>query len=198
MFDEYISDPAKPVPFTEEITTDIPKTYMIEDQRFVAQRPDVLVYKTETLEKDITFAGNVIADLFVSTTGTDADWVVKLIDVFPADSVSSNSVNYHEYEMLVRGNILRGKFRESLETPKPFTPGEITNIKFDLLDINHTFKKGHRIMIQVQSSWFPLFDLNPQKFVDIYNAKESDFQKAKQRVYFSKEYPSRIILKEIY
>ena len=198
MFDEYISDPAKPVPFTEEITTDIPKTYMIEDQRFVAQRPDVLVYKTETLEKDITFAGNVIADLFVSTTGTDADWVVKLIDVFPADSVSSNSVNYHEYEMLVRGNILRGKFRESLETPKPFTPGEITNIKFDLLDINHTFKKGHRIMIQVQSSWFPLFDLNPQKFVDIYNAEESDFQKATHRVYFSKEYPSRIVLKEIY
>ena len=115
-FDEYVSDPAKPVPFTKKITTDIPKTYMVEDQRFAALRPDVLVYKTEVLDNDITFAGNVIADLFVSTTGTDADWVVKLIDVFPADAVSSDSVVYSEYEMMVRGNILRGKFRESLPT----------------------------------------------------------------------------------
>jgi hypothetical protein len=195
-FDEYISDPAKPVPFTKEITTDVPKEYMVEDQRFAARRPDVLVYETGILDNDITFTGNVIADLFVSTTGTDADWVVKLIDVFPADS-SSDSVVYSEYQMLVRGNILRGKFRESLETQKPFTPGEITNIKFDLLDINHTFKKGHRIMVQIQSSWFPLFDRNPQKFVNIYNADESDFQKATQRVYFSEEYPSRIILRKI-
>ena len=196
-FDEYVSDPAKPVPFTKEITTDVPKTYMVEDQRFTAGRPDVLVYKTETLDNDITFAGNVTADLFVSTSGTDADWVVKLIDVFPADSSSSDNVVDSEYEMLVRGNILRGKFRESLEIPKAFTPGEVTNIKLDLLDINHTFKKGHKIMVQIQSSWFPLFDRNPQKFVDIYNAEESDFQKAIQRVYFSKEYPSRIILEKI-
>jgi putative CocE/NonD family hydrolase len=196
-FDEYISDPAKPVPFTSEITTDVPKTYMVEDQRFAAFRPDVLVYKTDVLENDITFAGNVTADLFVSTTGTDADWVVKLIDVFPADSSITDSVIYSEYQMMVRGNILRGKFREGLETAKPFTPGEVTNIKFDLLDINHTFKKGHRIMVQVQSSWFPLFDRNPQKFVDIYNAREEDFQKATHRVYFSKGYPSRIILQEI-
>jgi hypothetical protein len=196
-FDEFISDPAKPVPFTKDITTDVPKTYMIEDQRFAAQRPDVLVYKTEILDSNIKFAGNVTADLFVFTSGTDADWVVKLIDVFPADSASSDSVVYSEYQMLVRGNILRGKFRESLETPKPFMPGVVTNIKFDLMDISHTFKKGHKIMVQIQSSWFPLFDRNPQKFVDIYNAKESDFQKATQRIYFSKEYPSKIILEEI-
>jgi hypothetical protein len=171
---------------------------MVEDQRFAPYRPDVLVYKTGILDNDITFAGNVTADLFVSTSGTDADWIVKLIDVFPADSSITDSVVYSEYQMMVRGNILRGKFREGLETPKPFTPGEVTNIKFDLLDINHTFKKGHRIMVQVQSSWFPLFDRNPQKFVDIYNAKEEDFQKATNRVYFSKEYPSRIILQEIH
>jgi putative CocE/NonD family hydrolase len=196
-FDEYVSDPAKPVPYTSKITIDYPRPYMVEDQRFTVSRPDVLVYKTEILDKDITFAGTVTADLFVSTTGTDADWVVKLIDVFPADSSITDSVVYSEYQMMVRGNILRGKFRESLETPKPFKPGEVTNIKFDLLDINHTFKKGHRIMVQIQSSWFPLFDRNPQKFVDIYNAKEEDFQKATQRVYFSKQYPSRIILQEI-
>jgi uncharacterized protein len=195
-FDEYISDPSKPVPFTKEITTEIPKSYMVEDQRFTAGRPDVLVYKTEVLNKDITFAGNVTADLFVSTTGTDADWIVKLIDVFPADSFSADGVVYSEYEMMVRGNILRGKFRESLETPKPFIPGKITEVKFDLMDINHTFKKGHRIMVQIQSSWFPLFDRNPQKFIDIYNAKDDDFQKAAQKVYFSDKYPSRIILKQ--
>ncbi len=155
------------------------------------------MYKTEILDSDITFAGDATADLFVSTSGTDADWIVKLIDVFPADSASSNGIVYSEYEMMVRGNILRGKFREGLKTPQPFIPGKVTNIKFDLMDINHTFKKGHRIMVQVQSSWFPLFDCNPQKFVDIYNAKESDFQKATQRVYFSSKYPSRIILREI-
>jgi uncharacterized protein len=197
MYDEYISDPGKPVPFTQEIATDIPKSYMVEDQRFVARRSDVLVYQTEILNKNFTFAGNVTADLFVSTSGTDADWIVKLVDVFPADSASSDGVVYSEYEMMVRGNILRGKFRESFENPKPFTPGEITNIKFDLMDINHTFKKGHRIMVQVQSSWFPLFDRNPQKFVDIYNANEDDFQKATQRVYFSEKYHSRLILREI-
>ena len=170
---------------------------MVEDQRFTDSRSDVLVYRTEILDSNITFAGGVAADLFVSTTGTDADWIVKLIDVFPNDSVSPEGLDYGNYEMLVRGNILRGKFRKSLEMPEPFIPGKVTNIKFALMDINHTFKKGHRIMIQIQSSWFPLFDRNPQKFVDIYNAEENDFQKAEQKVYFSKKYPSRIVLKEI-
>ena len=196
-FDAYISDPSNPVPFTKQITTDIPKSYMVEDQRFTDSRSDVLVYRTEILDSNITFAGGVAADLFVSTTGTDADWIVKLIDVFPNDSVSPEGLDYGNYEMLVRGNILRGKFRKSLEMPEPFIPGKVTNIKFALMDINHTFKKGHRIMIQIQSSWFPLFDRNPQKFVDIYNAEENDFQKAEQKVYFSKKYPSRIVLKEI-
>ncbi len=197
-YDEYISDPSKPVPFTKEITTDVPKPYMLEDQRFAASRTDVLFYETETLTDDLTYAGNITADLYVSTSGTDADWVVKLIDVFPADSASSNNVVYSEYQMMVRGNILRGKFRNSLETPEPFTPDEITNVRFDLLDINHTFKKGHKIMIQIQSSWFPLFDRNPQTFVDIYNADESDFQKATQRVYFSDKFPSRIVLERLW
>ena len=196
-YDGYISDPDKPVPFTTNMSLEIPKSYMLEDQRFVATRPDVLVYQTDILEDDYTFAGEAFADLYVSTTGTDADWIVKLIDVFPADSATTNSIVFSDYQMMVRGNILRGKFRESLEHPVPFEPGKITNIKFDLLDINHTFKKGHKIMIQIQSSWFPLFDRNPQKFVDIYNADESDFQKAENRVYYSKEYPSRIILKKI-
>jgi putative CocE/NonD family hydrolase len=196
-YDEYISDPFKPVPYTKKIVTEYPKDYMVEDQRFAASRTDVLVYETEVLDSNITIAGNLTVDLYVSTSGTDADWVVKLIDVFPADSDSSGGVIYSEYEMMVRGNILRGKFRESLENPVPFTPGEVTNIKFDLLDVNHTFKKGHRIMVQIQSSWFPLFDRNPQKFVDIYNAEEDDFQKAVQRVYFSEKYPSRIILNGI-
>ncbi|HVO74573.1 MAG TPA: CocE/NonD family hydrolase [Ignavibacteriaceae bacterium] len=195
-FDEYISDPFKPVPYTKKIVTSYPKDYMVEDQRFAARRPDVLNYGTNILDSDIAASGNVTADLFVSTSGTDADWVVKLIDVFPADSDSSAGIIYSEYEMMVRGNIMRGKFRESFENPKPFIPGEITNIKFDLQDINHTFKKGHRIMVQIQNSWFPIYDLNPQIFVDIYNADEKDFQKATQRVYFSRQYPSRIILNE--
>jgi hypothetical protein len=192
VFDEYISDPSRPVPFTAAITTDVPKPYMTEDQRFAFQRPDVLSYETEVLTDDITVVGNITVDFFVSTSGTDADWVVKLIDVFPKDSASADSAVYSEYQMLVRGDILRGKFRESLETPKPFIPGEVTNIKFNLNAIDHTFKKRHKIMIQVQSSWFPLFDLNPQKFCDIYNADESDFQKAVHRVYFSSEYLSKL------
>ncbi len=191
-FDEYISDPSKPVPFTSKITTDVPKPYMVEDQRFAFQRPDVLSYETEILTNDITVVGSITVDFFVSTSGTDADWVVKLIDVFPSDSASTDSVVYSEYQMLVRGDILRGKFRESLENLKPFIPGEVTNIKFNLNAIDHTFKKRHKIMIQVQSSWFPLFDINPQKFCDIYNADESNFQKAKQRVYFSGDYSSNI------
>ncbi len=195
-FDEYISDPSKPVPFTQKITTEIPKSYMNEDQRFAARRPDVLIYETEVLGNNITFTGDVTADLYVSTSGTDADWVVKLIDVFPADSASSDNIVYSEYQMMVRGNIMRGKFRDGFDNPKPFTPGKVSNVKFDLLDVNHTFKKKHKIMIQIQSSWFPLFDRNPQKFVDINSAKDSDFQKATQCVFFSQEYPSRIILKK--
>jgi putative CocE/NonD family hydrolase len=194
LFHQYISDPAKPVPFTAKITTHMPREYMTEDQRFAARRPDVLVYKSERLEKDITIVGPITADLFVSTTGTDSDWVVKLIDVLPDDTPGTENAVLGGYQMLLRAEILRGKFRNSYEKPEPMEPGRITHIQFTMNDVNHTFKKGHRIMVHIQSSWFPLFDRNPQKFVDIYNADESDFQIATQRIYFSSQYPSGLIL----
>lgn len=192
-YDEYISDPANPVPLTAEITTDVPRPFMVEDQRFVSDRPDVLVYSTGILKEDLTVSGPVTADLYVSTSGTDCDWVVKLIDVFP-DGNRSAAQHLKGYQMLVRGEIMRSKFRNSFENPEPMKPGEITHIKFNLNDVNHTFLKGHKIMVQIQSSWFPWFDRNPQKFTDIYSADEKDFQKAEQRIYFSKDSPSGIYI----
>ncbi len=195
-FDEYVSDPAKPVPYTNEISINRNAGYMIEDQRFAARRPDVLTYQTEALKEDMTMAGPMVADLFVSTTGTDADFVVKLIDVYP-DNAPNNSplggqVRMGGFQMLVRGEVMRGKFRNSFSKPEAFTPGKTAEVKFDLQDVNHTFKAGHRIMIQVQSSWFPLVDRNPQKFVDIYNAADSDFQKATHRVFHSAKLSSHL------
>ena len=195
-FDEYLSDPKNPVPFTAQITTTMPKPFMVEDQRFVSQRPDVLTYQTESLDSSISIIGPVKAQLFVSTSGTDADWVVKLIDVFPEDStggfVKPQNKKMTGYQMLVRGEIMRGKFRNSYEHPEPFVPNEITRVEFTLNDIFHTFQPGHRIMLQIQSSWFPLFDMNPQKFLDINRASESDFQKAIQRIYHTFQSPSAI------
>lgn len=198
LFDEYISDPAKPAPFTAQVTTSMPREYMVEDQRFAAVRPDVLVYESDALEKDLAIAGPVTAKLFVSSSGSDCDWVVKLIDVYP-DSVPGNesnpcNVKMGGYQMLLRGEIFRAKFRRSYENPQPLKPGEITAVEFTLNDVCHTFLKGHKIMVQVQSSWFPLFDRNPQTFADIYNAKEEDFQKAAQRVYRSEKFPSGLVL----
>lgn len=199
LFDEYISDPAKPVPYTAKFydsQTYYYKTYMNEDQRFAASRPDVLVYETDPLEADLTMAGPIQADLFVSTSGTDADWVVKIIDVYPDGEKNPednpNNAEFGGYQRLVRFDIMRGKFRNSLEKPEPFVPGKVTEVKFALNDVDHTFKKGHKIMVQIQSSFFPFFDRNPQKFVDIYSAKETDFQKANNRVFFSAKYPSHI------
>jgi hypothetical protein len=199
LFDEYISDPAKPVPYTAKFydsQTYYYKTYMNEDQRFAASRPDVLVYETDPLEADLTMAGPIQADLFVSTSGTDADWVVKIIDVYPDGEKNPednpNNAEFGGYQKLVRFDIMRGKFRNSLEKPEPFVPGKVTEVKFALNDVDHTFKKGHKIMVQIQSSFFPFFDRNPQKFVDIYSAKETDFQKANNRVFFSTKYPSHI------
>jgi len=196
LFDEYISDPAHPVPYTQQITQHMLKEYMDEDQRFAVKRNDVLVYETDPLNKDITLAGPIEANLYVSTSGTDADWVVKLIDVFPdsAIGVPSNQDNgkMGGYQMMVRGDIMRGKYRNSFSKPEPFIPNKITKISFQLQDVLHTFKKGHRIMAQIQSSWFPLADRNPQKFENIYFANDSDFQKTTQKVYFSKEFPSNI------
>lgn len=198
-FDTYISDPNKPVPFSAETRTSQGHLWMVEDQRFAASRPDVLVYESVVLDEDITIAGPVIADLFVSTTGTDADWIVKLIDVYPGDFPDNKpnpaGVRMGHFQMLVGADAFRGKYRKSFEKPEPFVPDKVTEIKYDLRDKCHTFKKGHRIMVQVQSTWFPVIDRNPQKFVDIYHAKESDFQKATHRVYRSSAHSSHLKLR---
>lgn len=186
-FDEFISDPAKPVPYTLEHTQGYPRGYPTHDQRFAASRPDVLVYETEPLEEDLTFAGPLTATLHVSTTGTDADWVIKLIDVyagdFPDPKPNPAYVAMGGYQQLVRGDVFRGKFRNSFEKPEPFKPGEVAKIEFEIPDICHTFRRGHRVMIHVQSTWFPLVDRNPQTFVNIPTAKPEDFQKATHRIY---------------
>lgn len=193
-YSEYVSDPAKPVPYTRAIRFGVSREVLGEDQRFAATRPDVLVFEGEQLAQDITIAGPIVASLQVSTTGTDADWVVKLIDVFPDDSagVTKSGVPVGGYQMLVRGDVFRGKFRKSLSRPEPFTPKKVTNVEFELRDVLHCFKKGHRFMVQIQSTWFPLVDRNPQKFVNIRTAKESDFQKATHRVYHSPRYPTHL------
>lgn len=188
-FDEYISDPDKPVPFTSTIRVIRGADFMYEDQRFAAQRPDVLVYESDVLTEDVTISGNVFADLFVSTTGTDADFVVKLIDVYPGDAPNNSPVNPQKamggFQLLIRGEVMRAKFRKNFSKPEAMVPGKIENVKFDMQDAAHRFKKGHKIMVQVQSSWFPLVDRNPQKFVNIYKADESDFQKATHKVFTS-------------
>jgi len=195
-FDEYVSDPMNPVPYMEDVHSGRPEKYMNDDQRFASRRPDVMVYQTDILTEDITLTGPLSADLFVSTTGTDADFVVKLIDVFPPDLKPQKDQNIRVppggYQMLVRGEVFRGKYRNSFEKPEPFVPGEVTEINYEIPDVAHTFKKGHRIMIQVQSSWFPLVDRNPQKFVNIYECSDSDFRKATHRIYHDAKYPSHI------
>jgi hypothetical protein len=195
-FDEYVSDPMKPVPYAEAVHVNRTAEYMTDDQRFASRRPDVMVYQTDALPDDITLTGPLTADLFVSTTGTDADYIVKLIDVFPpdtkADIPTDVKVPLGGYQMLVRGEVFRGKYRNSFEKPEPFIPGMVTEVKFGMPDIAHTFKKGHRIMVQVQNSWFPLVDRNPQKFLDIYTCSDSDFQKATQRIYHDASYASSI------
>jgi uncharacterized protein len=195
-FDEYVSDPARPVPFQEQVDIGMTATYMLDDQRFASRRPDVLVYQTPVLEQDVTLAGPIDAKLFVSTTGTDSDWVVKVIDVYPADYPDPNpnptGVRMGGFQQLVRGDVMRGTFRDSFEKPAPFQPGEPTAVNFTLPDVHHTFRSGHRIMVQVQSTWFPLVDRNPQKLVNIYKASAEDFQKATQRVYRSQGQASKL------
>jgi len=195
-FDEYVSDPAHPVPFINGTNIGMTREYMVEDQRFASRRPDVLVYQTDILDRDVTLAGPIKATLFVSTTGTDSDFIVKLIDVFP-DSTADPDPNPKDvkmggYQMLVRGEPMRARFRNSFSTPEAMTPGTVTKVEFTLPDVNHAFLRGHRIMIQIQSSWFPLIDRNPQKFVDINRATEADFQKSTQRVYRSGANRSRV------
>jgi putative CocE/NonD family hydrolase len=200
-FDSYVSDPAHPVPYRNRPVDmtypyDHPGswyTWLVQDQRFVDQRPDVLTWQTEELKDDVTLAGQVTAKLFVSTTGSDADWVVKLIDVYPEKFLQDWKLS--GYELMIADEIFRGRFRNSFEKPEAMKPNEVTPFTIDLHTANHLFKKGHRIMVQVQSTWFPLYDRNPQKFVpNIFEAKESDFQKATQRVYRSKQFPSSVTI----
>jgi uncharacterized protein len=200
-FYEYTSDPAHPVPYTEDVHSRRTREYMTDDQRFAERRPDVLTFKTIVLENDITIAGEVIADIATSISTTDVDFVVKIIDVFPDDftyagGTKGNGKEYPMggYEMLVRGEIMRGKYRNSFEKPEPFVPNKITNVKYALPDIAHTFKKGHRIMIQIQSSWFPLADRNPQQFLNIYNAEEKDYIKSNIKIYHSGVNQTKFIL----
>ncbi|HEV2801085.1 MAG TPA: CocE/NonD family hydrolase [Pyrinomonadaceae bacterium] len=186
-FDEYVSDPAHPVPHINRISLGMTGDYMIQDQRFATRRADVLVYQTEPLKNDLTLAGPVKASLTVSSTGTDSDFVVKLIDVFPNETPdptpNPKQVRMGGYQMLVRGEPMRARFRNSWERPEPLVPNQPTKLEFVMPDTSHTFRKGHRIMVQIQSSWFPLVDRNPQKFVNIYQARDSDFQRATQRIY---------------
>ncbi len=190
-YQEFVSDPKKPVPYSEDIKTVFtPRKYMTDDQRFAARRPDVLVFETEVLENDVTMVGDIIANLKVATTGTDADWIVKVIDVFPEDAEDFPETQAYlkmsNYHMMVRSEVMRGRFRNSFEKPEAFEPNKMTEVKVQLQDVFHTFQKGHKIQVQIQSTWFPLIDLNPQTFVDnIYKAKASDFKKQTHRVFNS-------------
>jgi len=188
-FDEYVSDPAKPVPFIANIAIGMTREHMLDDQRFAASRPDVVTYQTDVLEEDVTIAGPITANLRVSTSGTDSDFVVKLIDVYSGDYPNPDpnpaGIEMGGYQQLVRGEAMRGKFRNGLDKPEPFEPGKTAKVDYVMPDAYHTFRKGHRIMIHVQSAWFPLIDRNPQKFCDIYKAEAKDFQKATQRIYHS-------------
>jgi putative CocE/NonD family hydrolase len=184
------------VPYKAGVSTYHTVDYLVEDQRFAATRPDVMVYETAPLEEDVTLAGPVRADLWVSTSGTDSDWVVKVIDVHPGNEPDPQP-NPREYrnghwQELVRADVMRGKYRGGFAKPEPFVPGRPTRVAWTLNDVLHTFRKGHRLMVQVQCSWFPLVDRNPQAFLDINKAEARDFRKATQRIYFDAAHPSRI------
>jgi putative CocE/NonD family hydrolase len=197
-FDSYISDPAHPVPYRHRpISPTYPgggwPVWLVEDQRFVDNRPDVLTWETEPLQDDLKIAGDIAAELYCSTTGTDSDWVAKLIDVYPEFNPDDRALD--GYELMIADEILRGRFRESFEHPKAIVPSQVTPYHIDLHTNDHAFLKGHRIMVQVQSTWFPLYDRNPQTFVEnIFKAHASDYQAATQKVFRSKTYPSHVVL----
>jgi putative CocE/NonD family hydrolase len=193
----YVSDPAHPVPYVDEWSQRRDPDYLSADQRFASRRPDVASWVSEPLADDVALAGPIEAELWVSTTGTDADFVVKLVDVYPARAPRSESERHRPmagYEQLVRAEVMRGKFRDGLATPKPFVPDQPTRVRFTLPDVSHCFRTGHRIAVQVQSSWFPLVDRNPQRFVDIYKASEADFHAETERVLLGGKTPSTIKL----
>jgi hypothetical protein len=198
-FDSYISDPAHPVPYRHRpVDSTYPSdhpgswyTWLVQDQRFVDERPDVLTWQTGELREDLTIAGNVTAKIFASTTGTDSDWIVKLIDVYPEKYEADWKLS--GFELMISDEIFRGRFYKSMEKPEPLQANAVTPFTIDLHTANHVFKKGHRIMVQVQSTWFPLYDRNPQKFVaNIFEALPGDYQKATQQIYRSKAYPSNV------
>ena len=199
-FDQFLSDPAHPVPYTEATAPSMTREYMTDDQRFASRRPDVLTYQTDALTAPLTLAGPIQALLQVATTGSDADWVVKIIDVYP-DNTPDNprtapNVHLGGYQQLVRSEVMRGRFRNSFSQPEPFVPGQVTPVPFTVQDLMHTFQPGHRLMVQVQSTWFPLVDRNPQKYVDnIYEANEADFQSATHRLYHSPAHASQLAVK---
>jgi putative CocE/NonD family hydrolase len=201
----YISDPAKPVPYTEGVHFNRTRNYMTDDQRFAERRPDVISFKSTILQNDLTITGVIKANLYASVSTTDADFVVKIIDVFP-DTLSYNDVDIYSeketqkvypmggYQMLVHGEIMRGRFRKSYEKPESCVANQTTQVNFNVGDVAHTFKKGHRVMVQIQSSWFPLADRNPQKFVNIYQAENKDYQKATITIFHDEKHPSNILL----
>jgi putative CocE/NonD family hydrolase len=198
-FTEFISDPNRPVPYIENMSSTMTREHMVDDQRFASRRPDVVVYQTDVLKEDLTLAGRIQADLWVSTSGGDADWIVKVIDVFPDDHPSSAFTPTHQtmsaYQMLVRSEVIRGRFRNSYERPEPFVSNRPTRVPLILQDVLHRFKKGHRLMIQIQSTWFPLVDRNPQKYVDnIFFADPADFTRATHRVFHAPDHPTRFHL----
>jgi putative CocE/NonD family hydrolase len=201
-FDTYVSDPAQPVPYAKGVHANRDNNYMGADQRFAALRKDVLTYTSDVLSSDITLMGEINADLYVSTSGTDADFIVKVIDVLPGEPEGATPPSAEEkalggYEQLVRAEVLRGKFRKSWEHPAAFDPGEPTKVSLTLNSVAHTFKAGHRLMIQIQSSWFPLVDRNPQTFEDIPKAKASDFQKATIHIYHDEKHASSITVRKL-
>jgi uncharacterized protein len=198
-FSEWLSDTAKPVPASNTISIGMPREYMLEDQRFAFKRPDVMSYETEPLTEDMTVVGPIKVNLFFSSTGTDSDFVVKLIDVFPNDYATrsareSAGVQMGGYQMMVRGEPFRAKYRKSWSRPEPLAPGKVEEINMEMPAVCHTFRKGHKIMVQVQSSWFPIVGLNPQVFTKIFFAKPEDFKPATQRLYLSGINSTRIIL----
>ena len=194
----YTTDPQKPIPFQEGIIAERSREYMIADQRFVANRPDVIVFQTDKLDKDITLTGPIIANLKISMSGTDADFIVKLIDVYPDStnqtSPSNKTTVMQNYQMLVRADVLRGRFRNGFDKPSPFTPNQITDVNVTLPDIAHTFKKGHKLMLQIQNTWFPLVDRNPNQYIDTFKAEISDYIKNEINIYTSDNNSSNIIL----
>jgi uncharacterized protein len=203
-FDEYVSDPANPVPYRKRPIgpTYAPPwewmTWLVADQRFVERRPDVLSWTTEALHRDLVIGGEILAELFASTSGTDSDWVVKLIDVYPDGDqppTEDAGADMRGYELMVGSEVVRARFRNSLEKPEPLTADAVVKYGIDLHTRSHAFLKGHRVMVQVQSTWFPVIDRNPQKYVDnIYLARDEDFTRATQRVFRSRGAPSAIVL----